>query len=398
MSPVTSPQIFTGTFIHSTSRTELEYLHNAIICVDENGLIVKVSKDVTDVTAVMQQLRESLGWADRDDVSVHACQEGQFFFPGFIDTHVHASQYPNVGIFGKTTLLDWLSKYTFPLESSLKDLSKARKVYTACVRRTLAHGTTTAAYYATIDVAATNLLADLCLEIGQRAFIGRVCMDNPELCPDYYMDESAEAGLEATWETIRHIERIDAQFDIVSPILTPRFAPSCTPASMRGLGEVAKQTGLPVQTHISENEGEIALVASQFPGSASYADVYDRHGLLTPKTILAHAVHLTESEAELIAARSTKVSHCPCSNSSLTSGAARVRWFWNRGIEVGLGTDMSGGYSPSILEAARQAALVSRHVAMGQKQGDEHKLTVEEVLYLAKIGRASCRERVSQLV
>lgn len=296
-----------------------------------------------------------------------------------------------MGIFGKTTLLDWLSKYTFPLESSLKDLSKARKVYTACVRRTLAHGTTTAAYYATIDVAATNLLADLCLALGQRAFIGRVCMDNPELCPDYYMDESAEAGIEATWETIRHIERIDPKFEVVSPILTPRFAPSCTSASMRGLGDIQKQTGLPVQTHVSENEGEIALVASQFPDSASYADVYDRHGLLTPKTILAHAVHLTEGEAELLAARSTKVSHCPCSNSSLTSGAARVRWLWNRGIEVGLGTDMSGGYSPSILEAARQAALVSRHVAMGKAEGgDGHKLTVEEVLYLATKGGALC--------
>lgn len=296
-----------------------------------------------------------------------------------------------MGIFGKTTLLDWLSKYTFPLESSLKDLTKARRVYTACVRRTLAHGTTTAAYYATIDVAATNLLADLCLSIGQRAFVGRVCMDNPQLCPDYYMDESAEAGLEATRETIRHIEAIDPGFEVVCPILTPRFAPSCTSESMKGLADIQRKTGLPVQTHVSENTGEIQLVASMFPGSASYADVYDQHGLLTPRTVLAHAVHLSEEEATLISERGTKVSHCPCSNSSLTSGAARVRWLWDKGIEVGLGTDMSGGYSPSILESARQAALVSRHVAMSDDSGDGHnKLLVEEVLYLATRGGALC--------
>lgn len=410
----TGPKIFTGTFIHSKSRTELEYLHNAIVCVDEAGVITSVTKDATNVATAIQEVRESLGW-ESQHVEVYTCKEGQFFFPGFIgrfyatswtcyegkgktgwadhllDTHVHASQYPNVGIFGKTTLLDWLSKYTFPLESSLKDLAKARKVYTACVRRTLAHGTTTAAYYATIDVAATNLLADLCLSIGQRAFVGRVCMDNPQLCPDYYKDESAEAGLKATRETIRHIEAIDPRFEIVCPILTPRFAPSCSSESMKGLAGIQQETGLPVQTHVSENKGEIELVASMFPDSSSYTDVYDRHGLLTPRTVLAHAVHLDEEEAALISSRGTKVSHCPCSNSSLTSGAARVRWLWDKGIEVGLGTDMSGGYSPSILESARQAALVSRHVAMGNDSSDErNKLMVEEVLYLATMGGALC--------
>lgn len=313
----------------------------------------------------------------------------------FTDTHVHASQYPNVGLFGKTTLLDWLSKYTFPLESSLKDLAKARRVYTACVRKTLSHGTTTAAYYATIDVAATNLLADLCLSLGQRAFVGRVCMDSPQLCPAYYRDESAEAGLAATRATIRHVEGIDPRFELVSPILTPRFAPSCSSASMSGLAALQRETGLPVQTHVSENKGEVELVASMFPDSTSYSDVYDRHGLLTPRTVLAHAVHLDDGEADLLAARGTKVSHCPCSNSSLTSGAARVRWLWDKGVEVGLGTDMSGGYSPSILESARQAALVSRHVAMGDDDaaagGDgRNKLMVEEVLYLATKGGALC--------
>ena len=310
------------------------------------------------------------------------------------DTHVHASQYPNVGIFGKSTLLDWLSTYTFPLESSLTDLAKAKRVYRACIRRTLAHGTTTASYYATRDVPATNLLADLCLSIGQRAFVGRVCMDRDGFNPDYYQDESPEAALRAAKESVAHIKAIDPGYELVSPILTPRFAPSCTPASMAGLAAIQKQENIPVQTHVSENKGEIELVASIYPNSASYTQVYDACGLLTPKTVLAHAIHLSDDEARLIAARESKVSHCPCSNSSLSSGAARVRWMWEKGIDVGLGTDMSGGYSPSILEAARQATLTSRHLAM-QLDHDEQlrertKISVEEALYLATRGGALC--------
>lgn len=228
--------------------------------------------------------------------------------------------------------------------------------------------------------------------MGQRAFVGRVCMDSRDLNPSYYCDESVEAGLEATLKTIAHISKIDPGYDIVSPILTPRFAPSCSMESMKGLSKIQKETNLPVQTHISENAGEIELVANLFPESGSYANVYENAGLLTPKTILAHAVHLSEEEAQLIAKRQSKVSHCPCSNSSITSGAARVRWMWDKGIEVGLGTDVSGGYSPSILEAARQAALVSRHVAMGLDGAEKErsKLTVEEVLYLATRGGAKC--------
>ncbi|KAL0933334.1 guanine deaminase [Colletotrichum truncatum] len=381
-------QLFLGTFVHSKTREKLEYLHNTAVCVDATGTIVAVETCGSRREAE-EVIFPRLGWT-KGDVRVHVGEEGQFFFPGFIDTHVHASQYPNVGIFGKSTLLDWLNTYTFPLESSLKDLKKAKRVYTSCVKRTLAHGTTTSAYYATIDVAATNLLADICLNLGQRAFVGRVCMDRPSLCPDFYKDESADDSLRNTRETVEHVRSIDPDFELIAPILTPRFAPSCTEDAMKGLARMQKELNVLVQTHISENQGEIELVAELFPESESYTAVYDDCGLLSEKTILAHAIHLSEKEANTIAERGSKVSHCPCSNSSITSGAARVRWLWDKGIDVGLGTDMSGGYSPSILEAARQAALVSRHVAMGLEGAEKEraKLTVEEVLYLGTRGGA----------
>ncbi|QPH12080.1 hypothetical protein C2857_004130 [Epichloe festucae Fl1] len=385
-------QVLLGTFIHSKSRAELEYLHNAAVAVDRQGRIAAVVKDRGSVGVARDEVLGQMGWR-ADEVDVVQCGEGQFFFPGFIDTHVHASQYPNVGIFGKSTLLDWLDKYTFPLESSLSDLAKATKVYTACVRRTLAHGTTTATYFATIDVPATNLLADLCLSIGQRAFVGRVCMDRKGFCPDYYRDESPEDSMRATRETIAHIDEIDPGYRLVSPILTPRFAPSCSKDVMNGLMKLQREKNFPVQTHISENKDEVELVKTIHPGPGSYAAVYDDHGLLTPETVLAHAVHLTEEEGNLISQRESKISHCPCSNSSLASGEARVRWMWDKGIDVGLGTDMSGGYSPSILEAARQATLMSRHLAMqidDEECREKCKLTVEEALYLGTRGGAVC--------
>lgn len=170
---------------------------------------------------------------------------------------------------------------------------------------------------------------------------------------------------------------------------------------MRGLAALAAEgEGCAVQTHVSENAGECALVRDLFPvesaGERGYVGVYDAMGLLGPRTILAHGVHLSEAEVRVVAARGAGVSHCPCSNGAITSGAARVRWLMDAGVSVGLGTDVSGGWSPSVLEAARQASLVSRYVAMGVEEGAERervKLSVEEVLWLATRGGA----RVGQI-
>lgn len=409
-------QVFIGTFIHSKALDELEYLHDTAVFVDgPTGRIVAVEKE-SGHSGRLDETFTKLGWSPAE-VKIHGNdttttatattattgkaggdkgKDVSFFFPGFIDTHIHAPQYPNAGIFGKSTLLDWLNTYTFPLEASLgADPARARRVYARCVRRTLGHGTTTAAYYATVDVAATNTLVDACLARGQRALVGRVCMDEARTCPAWYRDGSAAESLARTRACLAHARARDPAGDLVRHAVTPRFAPSCSREAMGALGELARREGLAVQTHVSENAGEVELVRDMFPeefarggGRGGYPGVYDAFGLLGERTILAHAVHLTEGEAELVRARGAKVSHCPCSNSALTSGAARVRWLLERGIDVGLGTDVSGGYSPSVLEAARQASLVSRHVAMGGDEGA--KLSVEEVLYLATRGGAKC--------
>lgn len=220
-------------------------------------------------------------------------------------------------------------------------------------------------------------------------------MDNPSFCPEYYQDSSAEDSVSATKETITHIHSLDPEGKLVKPIITPRFAPTCSPSAMSGLGNLAAGYTPPlhIQTHISENTSEVDLVKDLFPEESGYAHVYDKYGLLTPRTILAHGIHLTPAERELIKTRHAKISHCPASNSALGSGICPVRMLLDEGITVGLGSDVSGGYSPSILEAVRQACLVSRllgHTISPKKQEEKgrEKLSVEEGLYLATRGGA----------
>ncbi|EOA82749.1 hypothetical protein ACJQWK_04647 [Exserohilum turcicum] len=383
-----SRTIYFGPFAHSTSLTTLEIEPQGAIGVDSNGVIRFVERNVSSLPALLSSLQTAKeeDWTDAKVVSIPNTTAG-FFFPGFIDTHVHAPQHPNTGLFGKTTLLDWLQKYTFPMEASFSNASRAQRVYQNFVSRTLSHGTTTAAYYATIHVEATNTLAFICRERGQRALVGRVCM-NSDLSPEYYRDKSVETSYADSKASIEYIRSLDPKGEIVKPIITPRFAPSCTPQCLSAMGQLAKETDAHIQTHISENKGEIELVKSLFPDSESYAQVYDTHGLLTDKTILAHCVYLGADERKLILARKSKISHCPASNTAITSGCAPIRSLLDEGHTIGLGTDVSGGFSPSILENVRQAIWVSRHLCI-QTDSEAVKLSTEEALYLATRGGAA---------
>ncbi|KAF1920895.1 hypothetical protein BDU57DRAFT_28512 [Ampelomyces quisqualis] len=380
------PTIYLGAIVHSTSLTTLEICPNAAIGVDSSGMIAFIEKEnVSTISDVqfLQNPQNQTTWSHARIITLHG---HGFFFPGFIDTHNHAPQHPNTGLFGKTTLLDWLQTYTFPMEASFSDLARAKRIYQNFVGRTLSHGTTTCAYYATIHVPATNLLADICLQRGQRALVGRVCMDS-ELSPEDYRDASVSSSVADSVASIAYIRSIDEAGAIVRPIVTPRFAPSCTSECLRAMGAVAKRHQVFVQTHISENKSEVELVKTLFPLSRDYAHVYDSHGILGERTILAHAVHLTPQERATILARKAKISHCPASNTAITSGCCPVRSLLDEGHTIGLGTDVSGGFSPSILENVRQAIWVSRHLSL-QTGKEADKLSTEEALYLATRGGA----------
>lgn len=149
--------------------------------------------------------------------------------------------------------------------------------------------------------------------------------------------ESTQDSIDNTKKLIHYIRSLTQTSDsaLVQPILTPRFAISCTPELLRSLGDIAdSDPSLRIQAHISENLDEVATVGELFPGNTSYADVYDYFGLLGPKTILGHAVHLGDDEVKLIAERKAGISHCPTSNFNLTSGIAQVGKYLDAGIKV----------------------------------------------------------------
>lgn len=378
----TPARAYFGCFVHTPQLDSLQVRQNTLIGVDTNGSITFIEEfPINDIAAIDAAAATA---KEKDYEFIDLSGQNTFIFPGFIDTHIHAPQFPNNGIFGSTTLLEWLETYTFPLESSFRDLSIAMEIYTKVINRTLRNGTTLAAYYATIHTDSTNLLCDLALKYGQRALIGKVCMD--QHAPDHYL-ETTEQSKQSTLDVINHIHSKDPKGELVQPILTPRFAGSCTQDLLEWIGELRQTNNYYLQTHLSENTNEIKWIEELFPHFDHYTDIYKQTNLLGEKTILAHCIHLSDIEMNVLKDTKSNVSHCPTSNSSITSGEARVRWLLDNNINVSLGTDCSGGFTPSILQVCKHAHLVSRHLVM-KNQNQNDKLSTAEVLYLGTLGGA----------
>lgn len=305
--------------------------------------------------------------------------------PGLVDLHVHAPQYAFRGLGMDLELLDWLNTNTFPEESKYRDLDYAKKAYEIFAAAMKKGATTRACIFATIHNPATELLMDLMEETGIRTMIGKVNMDRNS--PDYLCEESAERS---AGDTVKWLEETAGKYENVRPILTPRFIPSCTDDLMRRLKEIQKKYDLPVQSHLSENQGEIAWVQELCPDSKFYGDAYDAFGLFggEVKTIMAHCVSSTEPEIELMKERGVYVAHCPESNTNLSSGIAPVRTYLDRGMNVGLGSDVAGGSKDSIFYAMAHAVQVSK-LRWRLQDTNLKPLTVEEAFYLGTMGGGS---------
>jgi guanine deaminase len=342
---------------HSPDRGRIDILEDALIEIGGDGLIEAVHRPGEPNYRSIRDAREETG-------ELVSLPSGCYLLPGFVDLHVHAPQYPQLGNALDVPLEDWLQTYTFPLEARYQDLSFARQSYSLLVDDLISNGTTTALYFATIHQEATRALVDICLEKGQRALIGKVAMDNADECPDYYRDMSTAAALEGTRELIdyirRHADNGDAR---VLPVVTPRFIPSCTDATLEGLGGIARQCGCHVQTHCSESDWAHGYVLSRH--GATDTEMLDRFGLLGRRTVLAHANFITANDMEIIRERQAAVAHCPLSNAYFANAVFPLRAALEKGIHVGLGTDISGGPSASILENCRGAVLVSRMLESG---------------------------------
>jgi len=334
------------------SKENVTHFTDTLFCIDGSGTIVDI---IQHNDGAFRHVRD----AARKAGKLTELSSDQYLLPGLIDLHVHAPQWPQMGKALDKPLEKWLNDYTFPLEARYADVDFARRNYTELVSALLANGTTTAVYFATLHTESSVELARICLAQGQRALVGRVAMDDPSQCPDYYRDETAASAEAETRAFIRAVAELPGNTaKRVLPVITPRFIPSCTDDLLKRLGTVAKETGCHVQTHCSESDWEHGYVKERL-GKTDTVALRD-FGLLTQKTILAHSNHIEDDDADLIKKTGAGVAHCPLSNFYFANAVFPLRAMLDRGLNVGLGTDIAGGHSPSVFDACRHAITASK--------------------------------------
>ena len=285
--------------------------------------------------------------------------------PGLVDLHVHLPQVPHAGLGFGTPLLDWLRRYVFPLEHDFTE-AVAEVVAPAVFRAFAAAGTTTALMYGAVYEPSLDAAFRAAEAHGIRAIIGKVMMDRLTYDESHRPSEILDLSLRQSadlcdrWH-MRDKGRLRYAF-------TPRFAVSCSAEMLRESAALATATGAYWQTHLAEDRAEMAEVARLFPGARDYLDVYDQAGGLGPRTILAHAIHLSDREVARIAESGTRLAHCPASNLFLASGIMPLGRYLEAGIGVGLGSDVAGGPDLSLFGAMRVGGYVQNalRVASGE--------------------------------
>lgn len=379
-------QIFCGNFFHTPKFGELELLQQALMIVDDNGMIEQVIKAEDE---------------NYEQIKQQALQDGnlidfgteKYLLPGFVDLHIHAPQWPQAGVALDDPLNVWLDECTFPLESKYQDVAFAREVYSDLVEQLLARGTTTAVYFATQHLQSSYELAKISATKGQRAFVGKVVMDNPEQTPAFYRDQDAKSAIADTEEFIQMVKALGKDVKQgVYPVITPRFVPSCTDEALEGLGKLAQKYDAYVQTHCSEGQWEHDYVIDRY--GKRDTEVLADFGLLKNKAIMDHCNFVNEADGELFAKKQAAIAHCPISNAYFANGVLQTKRLQKQGVKVGLGTDISGGFSPSLYDNIKQCVMSSRMLEDGvdvdicqEKRGKkDSRLSVVEAFYLVTKG------------
>lgn len=294
----------------------------------------------------------------------------KLIMPSFADLHLHAPQYPMLGMGMDLPLLEWLNAYTFRTEARFEDEDYARRVYRQLARDLITSGTTRVAMFSSRHTNATLILMEELEKAGVTGYVGKVNMDRNS-------GPAQESTEESLAETLRWLE--SCRFELVRPILTPRFTPSCTDGLMAALGRLAQERGLPVQSHLSENAGEIAWVKELHPDCAQYWESYEKYGLWKEGTLMAHCVHSDAREQKAMARSGVWAVHCAASNTNLCSGTAPVRQMIERGVQVALGSDIAGGDQLAMNQVVVMSIRASK---IRQMETGDPFLTVPEAYYL----------------
>lgn len=336
-----------------------EYFSDGLLVI-EDGLIVEVGE--------AEELLATLD-SEFELVEHNEC----LIMPGFVDTHIHYPQTEMIGAHGKQ-LLEWLEKYTFPAEAKFSDSTYARDVSERFLDELLRAGTTTALVFCTVHPESVEAFFDACEARNLRMIAGKVMMDRN--CPDYLADTA-----ESSYEQSRILIEKWHERGRLRYAVTPRFAPTSTPEQLDLAGRLLREyPGVYLHTHMSESLNEVAWVEQLFPEGDNYLHAYDCAGLLGRRSIFAHCIHLQEDEWQRMSETQSGIAFCPTSNLFLGSGLFNLNRAVAANINIGLGTDVGGGTSFSMLQTLNEAYKII------QLRGEQ--LNPFKGFYLATLGGA----------
>ncbi len=270
--------------------------------------------------------------------------------PGFIDAHLHLPQFGIVGAHGMP-LLRWLDEVTYPAEIAWADSDLAAMATQRAIHQLLSCGTTGIAAYATVHHESAVRALKVAQQTGIRALIGQVLMDRQAPPPllrhaNELLDQAASLG-----------DRFPPESRVAAAI-TPRFALSCSEALLRGAGQLAAEQQAMIQSHLAETLSECEQVVSQF--GKPYVKVYQDAGLLSPRTLLGHGIHLSDADRSHLASSKTRVVHCPTANIFLNSGSMNRELLLRAQVPLAVGSDLGAGYERSMIRVAREMIQTAR--------------------------------------
>lgn len=359
-------QIYKGNILFTKIKDKFEIIENGFIIV-KNGKILDLYKNLPSE----YQNFEVIDFSDN------------LIIPGMNDLHCHAPQFRNLGMAMDKELIPWLDNYTFPEEGKFKSIEYSDKVYKNFIKEVWRHGTTRIAVFATVHKDSSIRLMDLFKQSGLGALVGKVNMNIN--CTDDLL-ENTEKSISDTEYILENYYNDD---ELVNPIITPRFIPSCNSELLKSLGDLAIKYNVPTQSHLSENLGEIDWVKQLQPESEFYGDAYNRFNLFgQTKTLMAHCVYSCDKELELMKKNNVFAVHCPNSNLNLGSGIMPVRKFLDNGINIALGSDISGGHDLSIFKVMVNAIQCSKFLWVNSNKQVDF-LTLSEAFYMATKGGGS---------
>jgi guanine deaminase len=333
----------------------------------EDGLLIVEDGNITEAGDAARLL------ADLSEDVLLTELPGKLIVPGFIDCHVHYPQLDIIASYGEQ-LLDWLNRYAYPVEARFSNAEYAHDVANVFLDELLNNGTTTALVFGTVHAHSADAIFEAAEARDMRLIAGKVLMDCN--CPAELMDDAVTGYNDSK----ALIERWHGRARLGYAI-TPRFALTSSEEQLRAAGKLAREyPDVWIHTHLAENTAEVQQIARQFPSSRSYLDVYDQFELLRERAVFAHCLHMDEQDRNCMASKGGSAAFCPTSNLFLGSGLFDLAAMRNANIRCGLGTDVGGGTSLSLLKTASDAYKVL-HL-------QDHALPPMQALYLATLGAA----------